>query len=76
MAHIKGRFIHKKRRFGGWRRQKGGSSTKRAVLVDGEGKRMAKAGKDGEGERMEKAGRSNKKTAACKAPETYRKFRL
>ena len=48
---------------------KGGSSTKNAVLVDGEGERMAKAAKDGEGS-------PHKKTAASKAPETYRKFRL
>ena len=45
---------------------KGGSSTKNAVLVDGEGERMAKAAKDGEGWTFQQ------KTAACKAPEPKR----
>jgi hypothetical protein len=38
MARAKGQFVHENGRFGGWRRQKGSSSTKMADLVDGESK--------------------------------------
>ena len=37
MVKAKWRFVHQKSHFGGWRGRSGGSSTKRAVLVDGEG---------------------------------------
>jgi hypothetical protein len=39
MARAKGLFIHQKGRFGGWREQKGRSSTVEAILVDGESKK-------------------------------------
>ena len=42
MARAKGRFVHENGRFGGWQGEKDSSSTKKAVLVDGKGKRAVR----------------------------------